>query len=303
MINPIIISSARQETEKRAASLGELVARGGAAAGRGLGTVFGGQAENIVRHAPTALGTAIGAYVGSRRPDLSGEEAPTRGQRIRGALLGGLAGGTLGRVSGLGSGMAEELASRAAASKLTGSKATTKALEEMGHEAGKYIRDIPGRVGASIVSGAKTVGRTIANPIESAENVAHAAWDPLKTGIQNPGSIKDYLRGEVSNPLGAGFLGLSVLDAARNIRTTEDPTTGRKRGLGERVLGSAGNLAGGFAYGAYKGPASQDNKLTRFIGTTLGGNVVGRGAASVGRKIDALTSRRLPPNPQQEDQS
>lgn len=299
MIHPTIVSAARHAVEKQAASLGELVARGGAAAGKGLGTVLGGQAGNIARHTPAALGTALGAYVGSKRPDLGGDEAPTRGQRIRGAVAGGLIGGTVGRASGLGASMAEGLASRAATTGLTGSAATTRALEELGQGAGKYIAGTPGRVGAAIASGAKTVGRTVTNPIETVENVAQAAWDPLKTAIRQPGSVGQYLKGELSHPIGAGFMGLSALDAAQNLRTTEDPMTGRHRGLGERVLGSAGNLAGGLAYGAYQGPASANNPITRVAGSIIGGSVVGRGASSLGRKIDALTSRPAPAPVQQ----
>lgn len=301
MIHPILVVSARLGVEKRAASLGDIAARSGAAVGHGVGTVLGGQAQNVLRYAPTALGAAGGALIGSRRPDISGQEKPTRGQRLRGALVGGAVGAGLGHMSGVGQGLSKSFAEKAAPmlspqgqlpfggapSFTTPQQASQSILGAAGESAGRYLGEVPGRVGRSVVSGAKLVGHTVTNPIESVENVAQAAWDPLKSAVRTPGTIKEHLMQQATNPIGALMLGLEGKRAIDNLATTEDPS-GRQRGLGERVLGSAGNLAGGIAYGAYQGPASANNAITRFVGSSIGSKAVGSGTAALGRKIDTL---------------
>jgi hypothetical protein len=292
MMHPALVISARLGVEKRAASLADLAAKGGRALGKGVGGALGTNTAAMLRYAPTALGALGGAYVGSKRPDMLGsDEEPTKAQRIRGALVGGLAGAGAAHLSGVGSGLAQDFASRAARlAPLGQDRAAATALGQMGAGAGRFVGSIPGQVGSAVAGAGRVVGRTITHPVESAKNIAQAAVDPIRSAIRDPSSIPRSVVEQASNPVSAAFLGLSAYDAARNISTAEDPMTGRHRGLGERVLGSAGNLAGGLAYGAYGGPASANNPLTRFVGQTLGGVAINRGAASVGRGIDRLVS-------------
>lgn len=229
MIHPAIITSARLETEKQASI------------------------SSASRYLPAAVGALGGAYLGSKRPDLSEDELPTRGQKIRGALVGGLAGAGLGHLSDV-----------------TGF-----------HRA----------VGASLASGARAVGRTVAHPIESAKNVVYSAYDPLLAAAKNPRSLAIHAKEELRNPIGALFMGISGYDAYKNMKRTQDPETGRRRGLAERALSTAGSLGSGLAYGAYKGPASANNQLTKFIGGMVGSDLVGRGATAVGRRLDSLSDK------------
>jgi len=66
---------------------------------------------------------------------------------------------------------------------------------------------------------------------------------------------------------------------------------GRQRGLGERSLSAAGNLAGGLAYQGYRGGTPGGNALTHMIGTGVGGHAVGSASSAAGRGLDAAASK------------
>jgi len=283
MIHPAIVAAARIGVEKQAASLGELAARGGAA----IGTALGGRTVDVARFAPAALGALGGAYVGSMRPDVGGDQQLTRGQKIRGALAGGLAGAGLAQMTGLGSTMAAGLADRARRTGLHGDQAIVEAMRNMGRSAGKSVASIPGRVGQSIAGAGRTVADTVMNPVRSAKDIVSGGASPIYRAVTQPGTVGQHLMREATNPVGAVFLGLSGLDAARNMAMTEDPMTGRRRGFGERALGSAATLGTGLAYGAH-GATAPGNALTRFIGQTAGSIAAREGASALGRQLDKL---------------
>jgi hypothetical protein len=286
-----MIRSARERVEKIAAvNLGQTFANAGRSAGQFLGRHAGQNLPQVARWAPTAVGAAAGGLIGAARPDLEKEEK-TLGARLRGGALGAAAGAGLAEWVGPGRHLSDSAKRLMATGRFTPERAAGAIAGRAGMNLGNAVQaipgqvaQIPGQIAGSVQRGFGHAKDFVMNPMQSARQVANAAYQPLLQTAQDPmGVLGAELSAAMSNPLAAYGTLQTANSVAQGLGQTED-WDGRQRGLAERTLGAGGQAFGSLAYG-HRG-VSGVNPIAGMVGSSVGGNVLGSGAQRVGRFID-----------------
>ncbi len=86
----------------------------------------------------------------------------------------------------------------------------------------------------------------------------------------------------------AAFTGFTVPSVVADARNKTDEATGRKRGMGERVLSSTGRGLGALIY---SGDAMGRGGFGGLVGQLAGEEVMGRSGGKVGRKLDEFAAK------------